>query len=159
MTVTRCDVSGSAAHAGISIHSSTQTVASLKVNLPQQLRLSISITAAWANVANNTCENNTTGIDVAGGDDNVIANNTCNDNGTGIHAGATNNMIVGNSISGNTTAGISSTSSANNFLYNSFGADGANAVDFSSGGNRRQDHCLHKTTLNVGPELFLSASD
>jgi parallel beta-helix repeat protein len=130
MTVTRCDVSGSAAHAGISIHSCTQ--AAILDNNCHNNVAGIYLTCAWANVANNTCQNNTTGIDAAGGDDNVVANNTCNNNGTGIHVAGTANMIVSDSMGGNTTAGISSTGSANNFADNLFNS--GNAVNFSSGG-------------------------
>jgi len=130
MTVTRCDVSGSAAHAGISIHSSTQTA--VLDNNCHNNTTGIYLTCAWANVANNTCNNNTTGIDVAGGDDNVVANNTCNNNGIGIHVAGTANMIVSDSMGGNTTAGISSAGSANNFADNLFNT--GNAVNFSNGG-------------------------
>jgi parallel beta-helix repeat protein len=130
MTVTRCDVSGSSAHAGISIHSATQ--AAILDNNCHNNVAGIYLSCAWANVANNTCQNNTTGIDVAGGDDNVVANNTCNNNGTGIHVAGTANMIVSDSMGGNSTAGISSTGSANNFADNLFTS--GNAVNFSSGG-------------------------
>lgn len=132
MTVTRCDVSGSPAHAGISIQSSTQTA--VLDNDCHDSSIGIYLSCAWANVANNTCEGNTTGIDVAGGNDNVVANNTCNNNGTGILVAGSKNMITGNAVSANTTAGISSTGSTDYFLYNSFGSDGANGANFSNGG-------------------------
>jgi len=132
MTVTRCDVSGSAAHAGISIHSATQ--AAILDNNCHNNSAGIYLSCAWANVANNTCQNNTTGIDAAGGNDNVVANNTCNNNSIGIHVAGSKNMITGNSVSANTVAGISSAGSADYFLYNSFGSSGANAANFSNGG-------------------------
>lgn len=131
MTVTRCDVSGSAAHAGISIQNCTQA-AVLDNNCHNNLA-GIFISCAWATVANNTCANNTTGIDISAGNDNVVANNTCNNNGTGIHAGASNNMIVSNSTGNNSTAGINSNGSGNTFVDNLFTA--SNAVNFTSAGS------------------------
>ena len=79
MTVTRCDVSGSPAHAGISIQNSTQTavVDNNCHDNPGDFFLRV------GHRRNNTCHNNTTGIDIAGGNDNVVANNTCNNNAHG----------------------------------------------------------------------------
>jgi hypothetical protein len=130
LTVTRCDVSGSPGHAGISIQSATQ--ATCLDNDCHDNSVGIFLSCAWANIANNTCENNGTGIDANGGNDNVVANNTCNNNGTGIHAGGTKNMIVSNAIGGSSTAGISSTGTSNNFIDNLLTS--GNAVTFSSGG-------------------------
>jgi hypothetical protein len=130
MTVTRCEVSGSAAHAGISIQNSTQSY--VGDNFCHDNQDGIYVSAAWAAIANNVCSNNTNGINVAGGNDNVVGNNTCNNNAVGIKAGATGSMIVSNALGGNSTAGISSTGTSNNFLDNLFTT--GNAANFSSGG-------------------------
>jgi parallel beta-helix repeat protein len=131
MTVTRCDVSGSAAHAGISIQNATQTVCTDN-NCHDNLA-GIYLTCAWGSIANNTCENNTTGIDIAGGNDNYVCNNTCNNNSTGIHAAGSNNMVVSDSVGASSTVGISSAGSGNIFVDNLFTA--GNASNFSSGGS------------------------
>jgi parallel beta-helix repeat protein len=131
MTVTRCDVSGSPTHAGISIQNSTQTA--VVDNNCHNNGQGIYLSCAWATVGNNTCHHNTTGIDISGGDDNVVANNTCNNNGTGIHAGASNNMIVSNSMGTNSTVGVSSDGSGNTFVDNLF--TGGNASKFTSAGS------------------------
>jgi len=131
MTVTRCDVSGSPAHAGISIQNSTQTA--VLENYCHNNGQGIWLSCAWADVANNVCVGNTVGIDLAGGDDDVVANNTCNNNGTGIVAAGSNNMIVSDAMGTNSTAGISSSGSGSTFADNLFTS--GNAVDFSSGGS------------------------
>ena len=150
MTVTRCDASGSAAHAGISIQNCTQ--AAVLDNNCHNNFVGIYISCAWATVANNTCATNTTGIDIAGGNDNVVANNTCNNNGTGIHAGASNNMIVSNATGNNSTAGINSNGSGNTFVDNLFTA--GNAVNFTSAGSG--NHVVaYKTPLSAsGQDYF-----
>jgi parallel beta-helix repeat protein len=130
MTVTRCEVFGSAAHAGISIQNSTQSY--VGDNFCHDNQEGIYLSAAWGIVANNVCSNNTNGINVAGGNDNVVANNTCNNNAVGIKAGATGGMILSNAMGGNSTAGISSVGTSNNFLDNLFTT--GNAANFSSGG-------------------------
>lgn len=131
MTVTRCDCSGSAAHAGISIQNSTQTA--VIDNNCHNNSVGIFISCAWADVANNTCESNSIGIDIAGGDDNVVANNTCNNNGTGIASAALNDMILSCSVGNNLTAGISSSGSGNTFADNLFTP--GNSTNFISGGS------------------------
>ena len=150
MTVTRCDASGSAAHAGISIQNCTQAV--VTDNNCHDSLAGIYLSCAWATVANNTCAANVTGIDIAGGSDNVVANNTCNNNGTGIDAGASNNMIVSNSTGTNSTAGINSSGSGNTFVDNLFTA--GNATNFMSGGSG--NHIVaYKTPLNApGQDYF-----
>lgn len=131
MTVTRSDCSGSPAHAGISIQNSTQT-AVIDNNCHNSYE-GIYLSCAWATVANNTCESNSFGIQIAGGDDNVVANNTCNNNGTGIQAAASNDMIVSDSLGNNSTAGIDSIGSGNIFIDNLFTA--GNATNFLSSGS------------------------
>ena len=131
MTVTRCDASGSAAHSGISIQNSTQTA--VLDNYCHNNLAGIWLSCAWADVANNVCLGNGTGIDVNGGDDNVVANNTCNGNATGIHAGAVNNMLISNSLGTNSTAGITSDGSGSSFIDNLFA--GGNGTNFSSAGS------------------------
>lgn len=149
MTVTRCEVSGSAAHAGISIQNSTQTV--VADNHCHDNFAGIYLSCAWAMVANNSCEHNTTGIDLAGGSDNVIANNTCDDNGTGIHAGASNNMIVSNATGDNSTAGINSNGSGNTFVDNFFAS--GNTSDFSSAGSGNRI-VAYKTPLSASGQNY-----
>jgi len=131
MTVTRCEVSGSPLHAGISVQNSTQTV--VADNNCHDNLAGIWLSCAWAVVANNTCHHNTTGIEIAGGNDNVIVNNTCDQNGTGIGAGASNNMITSDSMGGNSTTGINSNGSGNTFVDNLF--TGGNASNFTSSGS------------------------
>lgn len=131
MTVTRCDVSGSPAHAGISIQNSTQTA--VVDNNCHNNSVGIYLSCAWAEVANNTCESNSIGIQITGGNDNVVANNTCNGNGTGITAGGSGNMIVSSSLGNNSMAGINSSGSGNNFLNNLFSA--GNVVNLVNGGS------------------------
>lgn len=131
MTVTRCDCSGSPAHAGISIQNSTQT-AVIDNNCHNSL-VGIYLSCAWATVANNTCESNSIGIQIAGGDDNVVANNTCNNNGTGIQAAASNDMIISDSLGNNSTVGINSIGSGNTYVDNLFTT--GNATNFISAGS------------------------
>ena len=131
--VTRSECSGGTGHAGISIQQCT--MAFLGDNNSHDNLAGISVECAWANVANNVCKKNTTGIDVAGGSDNVIVNNDCNDNATGLHVAGSNNMIASNAIAGNTLVGVASAGMKNNYLYNKFGGTAANASDFRAGGS------------------------
>lgn len=131
MTVVRCDCSGSPAHAGISIQNSTQT-AVLDNNCHNDGQ-GVYLSCAWANVANNTCESNSIGIEIAGGDDNVVVNNTCNNNGTGIQDAAANDVVASDSLGDNSAAGIKSTGSGATFVDNLFTA--GNATNFLSGGS------------------------
>ena len=149
MTVTRCDVSGSSSHAGISIQNSTQTA--VLDNNCHNNSVGIYLSCAWADVANNTCESNSIGIQIAGGNDNVVANNTCNNNGTGISAGASNDMIVSSSLGNNSTAGINSSGSGNNFLNNLFTS--GNAVNFISGGSGN-NIIAYKTNLSASSQNY-----
>jgi parallel beta-helix repeat protein len=150
LSVTRCDASGSDAHAGISIQNATQA-AIVDNNCHNNSAGIYTATSAWNDIANNTCNNNTTGIDISSGDDNVVANNTCNNNATGIQAGGTAHMIAANSMGGNTTAGISSTGSNDNFVDNLFSP--GNAVNFSSGGT--SDNILaYKAAISASGENY-----
>jgi parallel beta-helix repeat protein len=149
MSVTRCECSGSPAHAGISIQNSTQTA--VIDNDCHNNGQGIWLSCAWATVANNTCHHNTTGIDIAGGNDNVIANNTCNNNATGIHAGASNNMLASNSSGTNSTAGINSNGSSNTFVDNLF--TGGNASDFNSAGSGNRV-VAYKRPLNASGQNY-----
>ncbi|HEX3101523.1 MAG TPA: RICIN domain-containing protein, partial [Pyrinomonadaceae bacterium] len=149
MTVTRCDVSGSASHAGISIQNSTQTA--VLDNNCHNNSVGIYLSCAWAEVANNTCESNSIGIQIAGGNDNVVANNTCNNNGTGISAGASNGMILSSSLGNNSTAGINSSGSGNNFLNNLFTS--GNAVNIISGGSGN-NIIAYKTNLSASGQNY-----
>src|SRR5262249_8423794 len=118
MSVTRCDVSGSPAHAGISVRDSTQTI--IADNNCHDNAFGIWLSCASAVVANNTCHHNSTGISINSGADNVVANNTCNDNGAGIRARGSENMITSNSVGDNSTVGIRSDGSNNTFIDNLF---------------------------------------
>lgn len=144
MTVTRCDCSGSPAHAGVSIQNSTQT-AVLDNNCHNSL-VGIYLSCAWANVANNTCESNSIGIQIAGGDDNVVVNNTCDNNGTGIQSSASNDMIVSDSLGSDSTAAINSTGSGDTFVDNLFTS--GNTTNFLSAGSG--NHVVaYKGSLNA----------
>jgi parallel beta-helix repeat protein len=149
ISVTRCECSGSPAHAGISIQNSTQTA--VVDNNCHHDGQGVWLSCAWATVANNTCHHNTTGIDIAGGNDNVIANNTCNNNVTGIHAGASNNMLASNSTGTNSTAGINSNGSSNTFVDNLF--TGGNASDFNSAGSGNRV-VAYKRDLNAAGQNY-----
>jgi parallel beta-helix repeat protein len=131
MSVTRCECSGSPTHAGISIQNSTETA--VVDNNCHENGQGISVSCAWATIANNTCYHNTIGINITGGNDNVVANNTCNNNVTGIHAAASDNMVTSNSMGTNSTAGINSNGTGNTFVDNLF--TGANGLDFASAGS------------------------
>jgi hypothetical protein len=112
----------------------------------------IYLSCAWANVANNVCNSNSTGINIAGGDDDVVVNNTCNHNATGILAGGTGNMVISDALGNNTTAGISSTGSGTTFADNLFATN--NAQNFSTGGSG--NHVIaYKTPLSAaGQDYF-----
>jgi hypothetical protein len=131
MTVTRCDCSGSPAHAGVSIQNATQ-VAVLD-NYCHNNSIGIWIACAYGTFANNVCNSNTVGIDFNSGNDNVIANNTCNYNGTGILTDGSSSMIVSDLMSSNNAAGINSSGSGNIYIDNFFVA--GNAVNFVNGGS------------------------
>ena len=150
MTVTRCDAGGSPAHAGISIQNCTQAM--VTDNNCHDSFVGIYLSCAWATVANNTCENNATGINIAGGNDNVVANNTCNFNGTGIRAGASNNLIVSNEAGNNSITAVGSSGTGNTFVDNLFGA--GNAANFTSAGSG--NHVVaYKTPLSApGQDYF-----
>ncbi len=149
MTVTRCDVSGSSAHAGISIQNSTQTV--VVDNNCHSSSIGIYLSCAWADVANNTCESNSVGIQIAGGNDNVVANNTCNYNGTGITAAGSGNMIVSSSLGNNSVVGINSSGTGNNFLNNLFTS--SNAINFLSSGSGN-NMIAYKTNLAASGQNY-----
>jgi parallel beta-helix repeat protein len=132
MTVTRCDVSGSPGHAGISIWNGTQAVC--VDNNCHNNAVGIWLgNCGDSTVANNTCENNGTGIDMNSGSENNIANNTCNNNGTGIIDSDSNTMVASDSLGSNTVAGISSSGSGNFFIDNLFTT--GNATNFTSAGS------------------------
>jgi len=150
MTVTRCDAGGSPAHAGISIQNCTQAV--VTDNNCHDSFIGIYLSCAWATVANNTCETNTTGITIAGDNDNVVANNTCSYNGTGIRAGASNNMIVSNATGNNSTDGINSSGTGNTFVDNLFTA--GNVVNFTSGGSGNHVVAYKSPLSATGQDYF-----
>jgi parallel beta-helix repeat protein len=131
LSVTRCDASGSPAHAGISIQSATQ--AACVDNNCHHNSSGIYIACAYGTFANNTCETNTVGIEFHSGNDNVIANNTCNYNGTGILLDGSSSMIVSDSMGGNGVAGVNSSGSGNILIDNVFTA--GNAANFINSGS------------------------
>jgi parallel beta-helix repeat protein len=134
MAVTRCDVSGSPAHAGISVRDSTQTI--IADNNCHDNAFGIWLSCAWAVVANNTCHHNSTGISINSGADNVVTNNTCNNNGTGIRARGSENMITSNSVGSNSTVGIGSEGGNNTFIDNLFTPGNASNFISAGSGNR-----------------------
>lgn len=130
LAVARCDVSGCLSNAGISIQNATQ--AACIENYSHGNGTGIRIGTSRSTFANNVCNNNGTGIHLAGGNDNVLANNTCNGNATGILAEGTNTMIVSHSLGGNTIAGINAAGSKNIYLDNLFTS--GNGTNFLSNG-------------------------
>lgn len=131
MTVTGCNASGSPGHAGISIQNCTQ--AAVLDNFCHGNSVGIWIACAYGNFDNNTCTTNTTGIDFASGNDNVIANNTCNNNGTGILLAGSATIVASDAMGGNTVAGLKSSGSGNIFADNLFTA--GNTTNFVSNGS------------------------
>ncbi|HTR40702.1 MAG TPA: right-handed parallel beta-helix repeat-containing protein, partial [Pseudomonadales bacterium] len=132
MTVTRCDVSGSATHSGISLWNATQ--ATCVDNNCHGNSVGIWMgNCGYCNVANNTCESNSVGIDFASGNDNYIANNTCNNNGTGILLDGSSTMVVSDIMASNSVAGINSSGSGNIYVDNVFMA--GNQANFINGGS------------------------
>ena len=83
MTVTRCDVSGSPGHSGISIWNATQTTCVDNYCHNNSVGIWMG-NCGYCNIANNTCVSNSTGINCNSGSDNYVVNNTCDNNGTGI---------------------------------------------------------------------------
>ena len=132
MTVTRCDASGSPAHAGISIWNATQAVCVDNNCHSNSVGIWLG-NCGDSTVANNTCENNAVGINMNSGSENNIANNTCNNNGTGIIDSDSNTMVASDSLGSNTVAGISSSGGGNFFIDNFFTA--GNATNFTSAGS------------------------
>lgn len=132
MTVTRCDVSGSPSHSGISIWNATQTTCVDDNCHNNSVGLWLA-NCGYGNIANNTCVSNMTGIYFSSGNDNYLANNTCNHNGTGIVADGSSSLIVSDSFASNTVAGINSSGSGNIYVDNMFAA--GNAANFLNGGS------------------------
>lgn len=133
MTVTRCDVSDSPGHSGISIWNATQATC-VDNNCHSNSAGIWMGNCAYCNIANNTCESNTTGIDFNSGSDNYIANNTCNNNGTGILLNGSSTMAVSDAMGSNTVAGIDSGGSGNIYVDNLFtGGNGTNFMNNGSG--------------------------
>ena len=132
LTVTRCDVSGSPGHAGISVWNTTQTVC-VDNNCHNNAIGIWLANCAYGNIANNTCVSNTTGIDFNSGNDNDIANNTCNNNTTGMLLDGSSSMIVSDALGSNPTAGINSRGSGNIFIDDLFTA--GNGTNFINGGS------------------------
>lgn len=149
MTVTRCDCSGSPVHAGISIQNSTQT-AVIDNNCHNNFE-GIYLSCAWANVANNTCESNSVGIQIAGGDDNVVVNNTCDNNGTGLQSGGLNDMIVSESFGNNSTTAIDSGGTGDTFVDNLFTS--GNTTNFLSAGSGNRV-IAYKGSLNAPGQSY-----
>jgi hypothetical protein len=150
MTVTRCDVSGSPTHAGISIQNCTQ--AAVIDNYCHNNSIGIWIACAYGTFANNVCNSNTTGIDFNSGNDNMIANNTCNNNGTGILLDGSNSIIASDAMGSNSVAAINSSGSGNIFVDNLFTA--GNAANLINGGSGDKI-IAYKTVLSAsGQDYF-----
>lgn len=132
MSITRCEVSGSSGHSGISIWNSTQTTCVDNYCHNNSVGIWLG-NCGYANIANNLCESNSTGIDFNSGNDNYIANNTCNRNGTGILLNGSSTMVVSDLIGSNTVAGINSSGSGNIYCDNVFAA--GNAANFINNGS------------------------
>ena len=150
MTVTRCDVSGSAGHAAISIWNATQTTCIENYCHSNSVGIWLG-NCGYACIANNVCVSNATGINCNSGNNNYVANNTCNDNGTGIYAGGSGNMIVSDLLAGNSVAGIYSGGSGNIFSDNLFSS--GNTVNFSSNGSG-DDVIAYKGVLSASGQNY-----
>jgi len=150
MTVTRCDVSGSPNHSGISIWNATQ--ATCVDNFCHSNSVGIWIgNGGFCNIANNTCASNVTGINCNSGSDNYVVNNTCNNNGTGIYAGGSGNMIVSDLFASNSVAAISSGGSGNIYCDNLF--TNGNATNFLSNGSG-DDVVAYQGAINAANENY-----
>ncbi|HSY43938.1 MAG TPA: RICIN domain-containing protein [Candidatus Acidoferrum sp.] len=132
MTVTRCDVSGSPGHSGISIWNATQTTCVDNNCHGNSVGIWIG-NGGFCNIANNTCESNSTGINCNSGSDNYVVNNTCNNNGTGIYVGGSGNMIVSDLFASNSIAAINSSGSGNIYCDNLF--TNGNKINFLNNGS------------------------
>lgn len=150
MTVTRCDVSGSLGHSGISIWNATQTTC-VDNNCHNN---SVGIwmgNCGYCNIANNTCESNSVGIDFNSGSDDYIVNNSCIKNATGILANGSSTMIVSDLLASNTVAGINSGGGGNIYSDNLFGSGNAtNFIDDGSG----DDIVAYKGALNGSDQSY-----
>jgi autotransporter-associated beta strand protein/parallel beta-helix repeat protein len=144
MTVTRCDVSGSPSHAGISIQNATQATC-VDNNCHNNLAGIWLAGSSYCNLANNTCESNMVGIDYNSGNNNYIINNTCNNNATGILADGDGAMVVSDLLASNTVAGLNSSGSGNIYCDDLFG--GGNATNFIDGGSG-DDIVAYQGSLN-----------
>lgn len=132
MTITRCDVSGSASHSGISIWNASQTTCIGNYCHSNAVGIWMG-NSGYANIANNICVSNATGINCNSGNNNYVVNNTCNNNGTGIYAGGSGNMMVSDLFASNSVAGINSGGSGNIFCDNLF--TNGNAANFLNNGS------------------------
>jgi autotransporter-associated beta strand protein/parallel beta-helix repeat protein len=150
ITITRCDLSGSSGHSGISIWNATQTTCIENYCHNNSVGIWIG-NGGYCNIANNICVSNSTGINCNSGSDNYIVNNTCNFNGTGIYAGGSANMIVSDLFAGNSVAGIYSSGSGNIFSDNLF--TNGNAATFSSHGSGDMV-IAYKGALNASSQSY-----
>lgn len=151
MTVTRCDVSGSPNHSGISIWNTTQTTC-VDNNCHSN---SVGIwmgNCGYCNIANNTCESNAVGIDFASGNNNYIANDTCDNNGTGILLDGSSTMVVSDELGGNSVAGINSSGSGNIYVDNLFAA--GNGTNFINNGSEDDIIPFGETLDAAGQNYF-----
>ena len=150
ITVTRCDLSGSPNHSGISIWNATQTTCVDNFCHSNSVGIWIG-NGGYCNIANNICVSNVTGINCNSGNDNYVFNNTCNNNGTGVYAGGSGNMIVSDLFTSNSVAAINSSGSGNIFCDNLF-ANG-NATNFLSNGSG-DDVVAYEGSINASNENY-----
>lgn len=150
MTVTRCDVSDSPTHSGISIWNTTQ--ATCIDNNCHSNSVGIWIgNGGFCNIANNSCESNATGINCNSGSDNYVVNNTCNNNGTGIYVGGSGNMIVSDLFASNSVAAINSSGSGNIYCDNLF--TNGNAANFLNNGSS-DDIVAYQGAINAANQNY-----
>jgi fibronectin-binding autotransporter adhesin len=150
MTITRCELSGSPTHSGISIWNATQTTCVDNFCHSNSVGIWVG-NGGFCNVANNTCVSNSIGIDCNSGSDNYVVNNTCNNNGTGIYVGGSGNMIVSDLFASNSVAAINSSGSGNIFCDNLF--TNGNATNFLSNGSG-DDVVAYQGAINAGSENY-----
>ncbi len=150
MTITRCDLSGSPSHSGISIWNATQTTCVDNFCHSNSVGIWVG-NGGFCNIANNTCLSNSIGIDCNSGSDNYVVNNTCNNNGTGVYVGGSGNMIVSDLFASNSVAAINSSGSGNIFCDNLF--TNGNATNFLSNGSG-DDVVAYEGVINAANENY-----
>ncbi len=152
-TVTRCDSSGSTAHAGISVQNATQAFIAENNCHDNAYGIWFSGTAR-SSIFNNTCNNNTTaGIQLNSGNDNTVANNHLEGDGTGLAlASSTSNNVVSSNYFKTLTTGISAAGTGDTFFDNFYSS--AVTTKFSASGTGNNVVAYKGTLAASGQNYF-----